>query len=159
MTKISFPNDYDPSCSSVHARNELFIPASAEAIWFWLTNATSWPEWYSNASDVVLIGQKEEEKLKSNSEFIWTTFNTKIISHIKEYVPNERLAWIAKGTGLTAYHSWLIIPKHNGCQVITEETQKGWLPKLFGWFIKKGLLKQHQNWLESLKMKAVTHIE
>ncbi|MEM9391011.1 MAG: SRPBCC family protein [Bacteroidota bacterium] len=157
MINIKFPEEFHPSKSVVHARNELFIPASPESIWFWLTNAVTWPEWYPNSSNVVLIDQEEGEQLKKYSKFKWKTFGTNIISEVNEFVPNAKLAWVAKGRGLVAYHTWLIVAQDQGCQVITEETQRGWLPSLFSWFIKKGLLKQHQIWLEGLKMKAISH--
>lgn len=151
--EIKFPEGYTPSISSVHVRNEINIKASAENIWFWLTNITTWPAWYANASDIQILNH-EDKFLAGNTQFNWRTFNTNIKSEVKEYKSNQNLAWVAKGNGLLAYHSWLIVPTNSGCQVITEETQQGWLPKLFGFFIKKGLLKQHQLWLEGLKQKA-----
>ena len=152
---ISFPEAYIPRKSAVHARNELFIPASSSSIWFWLTNASTWPDWYANSSNMVITVSDENGHLKNESRFTWRTFNTNIQSEIQEFEVNKKLAWIAKGSGLLAYHSWLIIEKEGGCLVITEETQQGILPRLFGFFIKKGLLKQHQIWLEGLAKKAI----
>ena len=138
-------------------RNEIFISAKKEKIWFWLTNATSWPSWYPNSSNIKIINQPEVRLLK-NTTFKWRTFNTNIRSQVKEFVPNEILAWEAIGIGLKAYHSWRIVSDSDGCHVITEETQNGWLPTLFSLFIKKGLLKQHQIWLEGLKKKSTEPI-
>jgi len=151
---ILFPEEYQPSNSAVHARNELFIPASADTIWHWLTNVYTWPEWYPNSANIHVLGQEDGSHLNKNSIFKWRTFSTNIQSEVKEYEGSKRLAWVAKGSGLTAYHSWLIVEKEGGCLVITEETQRGFLPRMFGFFIKKGLLKQHQIWLEGLAEKA-----
>ncbi|MEM9327480.1 MAG: SRPBCC domain-containing protein [Bacteroidota bacterium] len=151
---INFPSPYDPSRSAIHVRNEIHIEASPERIWFWLTHAATWPDWYDDASNVEL--EDGDTHLSPTVNFKWRTFNTNISSEVKEFQPYQRLAWIARGTGLLAYHAWLIVPDHQGCKVITEETQQGWLPSLAKWFIRKGLLKQHQRWLEGLKSKAET---
>ncbi|MEM6347967.1 MAG: SRPBCC domain-containing protein [Bacteroidota bacterium] len=156
MSKIVFPQEYHPSKSAIHVRNEIFIPAPAERIWFWLTHATTWPDWYANASNVKLLNQRGHGHLSDNTQFSWRTFNTNIQSEVQEFEPNKKLAWVAKGAGLLAYHAWLLIPNEQGCQVITEETQSGWLPSLFKWFIKGGLLKQHQIWLEGLKKVSLS---
>ncbi len=150
---IIFPDNYHPSKSAIHVYNELFIPASKEEIWFWLTNVKTWPEWYANASNIEIL-HEVDTNLNHHTKFNWRTFNTNIQSQVKEYIPYKKLAWVARGKGLVAYHSWLLIPEAEGCTVITEETQRGWLPKWFGFFIKKSLLKQHQIWLEGLKCKA-----
>jgi hypothetical protein len=49
---------------------------------------------------------------------------------VQEFVPYERLDWDAHGNGLDAYHAWLIIKTSQGCDVITEETQGSFLPRL-----------------------------
>ena len=152
-TTIKFPEKYRPSKSIIHVRNHIFIPADKAVIWSWLINAKSWPEWYANSSNVQIVND-EEQKLNLNTKFKWRTFNTNIQSEVLEFKSNEKLAWKATGKGLTAYHSWLILPTEGGCDVITEETQRGWLPKLLRIFIRKGLLKQHQLWLEGLKEKS-----
>jgi len=73
---------------------------------------------------------------------------------VRAFKPYHRIAWTAKGTGLLAYHAWLITPSDQGYTVITEETQQGWLPWLGKRFIQKSLYNQHQRWLEGLKEKA-----
>ena len=37
----------------------------------------------------------------------------------------SRLGWFGNGTGIHAYHTWLILEKGDGCLVVTEETQNG----------------------------------
>lgn len=151
--KVNFPDNFNPSNCPVYAKNELTINAPAEVIWNWLINATTWPEWYPNSSNIKILDQKEQV-LTSSSEFKWRTFKTNIKSEIKQFEPYKHLAWEAKGTGLNAYHGWLIIPNDKGCNVITEETQYGFLPSIGRGLITKGLLKQHQIWLEGLKRKS-----
>jgi hypothetical protein len=151
--KITFPEKYNPENRPVFVRNEILINASQETIWSWLTYVTSWPQWYENSSNIETLNQIDDY-LTPETRFKWRTFKTNITSEIKEFEPYTRLSWEAKGFGLKAYHGWLIIPIENGCKVITEETQYGLLPSLGRSFIKKGLLEQHQKWLEGLKMKS-----
>jgi len=150
---IYFPEKYNPKTSHIHVRNEISINAPKEKIWDWLTKVTTWPDWYPNSSNIKIRNQ-EASVLMADTTFTWRTFKTNIKSQIKEFKPYHRLAWEAKGFGLHAYHAWLIIEEANGCRVITEESQVGWLPRLGKSFIAKGLLKQHQIWLEGLKRKS-----
>jgi hypothetical protein len=46
---IIYPAKFEPSNCSVFVHNEILINAPQEKIWFWLVNATTWHEWYSNA--------------------------------------------------------------------------------------------------------------
>jgi len=151
--KIIYPEKFAPENSPVFVRNEIHINASAEKIWFWLTNATTWHEWYFNASNVELINQQEKHLL-STTTFKWKTFGANLKTDVAEFVANERIAWIARGTGILAYHAWLIIPRENGCTVLTEETQHGLLCRLQKLFMPKRMYNYHQIWLEGLKKKC-----
>ena len=71
-----------------------------------------------------------------------------------EFLPYERLAWDAHGTGLAAYHGWLIQKTNQGCNVIMEETQRGWVARLGKTLRPKRMEQQHQVWLEGLRDKA-----
>jgi len=150
---IYYPKGFEPTSCPVLVRNEIFIEALSEEVWFWLTYAKSWPEWYSNSSNIEILNHGGDN-LRKDTQFNWRTFNTNIKSVVRAFEPYSHLAWEARGTGLRAYHAWLIIPTTGGCKVITEETQKGWLPAIGRYFLSKGLYKQHQIWLEGLKMKA-----
>ncbi|MGD1947261.1 MAG: SRPBCC family protein [Croceivirga sp.] len=147
---VNFPENFEPKNCPVHARNEIAINAPVKDVWNWLIHVNTWPDWYPNSSNIKILNQRNG-MLAADTQFKWRTFNTNITSTMKKYQPYEQLAWEAKGFGIHAYHGWLIVPKENSVQVITEETQNGLLPKLFGGFIQKGLLKQHQIWLEGLK--------
>ncbi|MEM6297787.1 MAG: SRPBCC domain-containing protein [Bacteroidota bacterium] len=156
--EINFPMAHSPMICPVFVHNEIYIDAPAERIWFWLTHITTWPQWYNNSSNIQVLNQ-EDKHLQADTRFSWRTFNTNIKSEVKVFEPNEKLAWDARGTGLHAYHAWLIIPqKEGGCKVVTEETQKGWLPSLGRWFLPKQLYKQHQRWLEGLEKMSVSSL-
>jgi hypothetical protein len=149
---VTFPSGYQREQSPVFARNELFIPASAERVWAWLLEAERWPEFYGNAKNVVVEGGG---KLAPDTLFHWTTFGFRAHTTITECVPNERLSWRGKGFGASAYHGWVICPCEGGCYVITEETQQGLIVSLGRAMLRNGLLKWHQRWLEGLSRVAL----
>ena|ERR1700680_177420 len=88
-----------------------------------LVNAKDWPGWYSNSADVQILNA-DEEQLGPKSQFKWKTFGFPVRSRVNEFVPDIRLGWFGDGTGIHAYHTWLIIEKSNGCEVVTEETHR-----------------------------------
>ena len=150
---IIYPTKFKPSNCPIFEHNEIFINASPEKIWFWLTKATSWPQWYSNASNIQILN-KDKNHLQSASKFKWKTFGVNLTSEVEEYMPSQRLAWRAEGMGVLAYHAWLIISNENSCKVITEETQQGWVCRLGKLFMPNSLHNHNQLWLEGLKNKS-----
>jgi hypothetical protein len=68
--------------------------------------------------------------LTLGTRFRWKTFGITIESTALEFLPYERLAWDARGTGLDAYHAWLIQKTNQGSNVIAKETQRGWVARL-----------------------------
>lgn len=148
--QIIFPARFTPASSPVFVHNEIEINADAKIIWYWLTKAGIWPEWYFNAANVEL----PDEHLEKDTIFRWKTFGNTLQSKVEEFVPYERLAWQAKGPGIKAYHAWLIIPTQKGCKVITEETQHGWMCRLGKILFPQRMYNYHQKWLEGLKLKA-----
>ncbi len=72
-------------------------------------------------------------------------------SRVLEFVPNERIAWDARGPGVLAYHAWLITPTPTGCHVLTEERQHGRIAWLQSVVLPNRMHYKHQIWLEGLK--------
>ncbi|WP_020484194.1 SRPBCC domain-containing protein [Methylomonas sp. MK1] len=152
---IQWPEHYHPQNCPVHVRNALDMAAQPERVWAWLVRAPLWPSWYVNSANLRILENAGTE-LKPGTRFRWKTFGVTITSTVLEYVPNERLAWDAKGIGVDAYHAWLLRPSAKGCDVLTEETQHGWLARLGQLFLPKRMSKYHQIWLESLQEKALS---
>lgn len=150
---IIYPAKFEPSNCSIFVHNEILINASSEEIWLSLVNATTWHEWYSNASKIQILNY-HNNYLLAGSKFKWRTFGINLESEIVEFIPHQRLAWKAVGMGTFAYHAWLIIPTENGCKVITEETQYGWLCRLGKFLIPNLIYKYNQIWLNGLKDKS-----
>lgn len=150
---IQWPAAFAPANSPVFVHNTIEIEASPEKIWYWLCNAASWQQWYSNAAAVRIL-QPPGNYLQAGAVFKWKTFGAALQSTVLEFVPYERLAWDAKGIGIRAYHAWLIIPGAHGCTVVTEETQHGWACRLGSLLLPGRMYKYHQIWLQGLKRMA-----
>jgi hypothetical protein len=151
--QILWPSRYEPANFPVHAKNQLSVAALPEPIWAWLIRAQLWPTWYPNSSNIRFLSGKPPD-LSLGTRFRWKTFGVTIQSTVLEFVPYERLAWDAHANGLEAYHAWLIQKTDDGCHVITEEIQRGWLARLARALMPKRIEQQHQIWLEGLRARA-----
>ena len=152
MENVQFPVGARREESPVYAKNELVIPASPEHIWPWLVRASRWPEWYANARAVVIDGGSPD--LSPGVGFHWNTFGVRVHTTVEEFVSNRRLSWSGRGLGSTAYHGWVLTPVDGGTLVVTEETQRGFVASVGRAFLRSGLHKWHQRWLEGLARKA-----
>ena len=129
------------------------MQAAPEVIWAWLIRATRWPTWYENSAKVRFL-QGNPPDLALGTRFRWKTFGVTIESTVLEFVPEERIAWDAQGVGVDAYHAWVLHRTAQGCHVLTEETQHGWLARAGDLLMPRRMSKYHQLWLEGLRDKA-----
>ncbi len=150
---IRWPERYEPSRCAIHVRNEILIPAPPGPAFAWLIRAAWWPRWYPNARDVVFF-EGEPPDLKMGTRFRWKTFGIAIEARVLEFEPPSRIAWDARGLGVDAWHAWLLEPTPEGCRVVTEETQRGWLSRLNSLVFPHRMFRWHQNWLEGLREQA-----
>ncbi len=147
---IKWPARYDPANCPVHVRNELNIPAQPQEVWKHLIRADLWPTWYPNSSHIrFLTGHSPD--LAMGARFRWKTFGIDLESSVLEFIAPERLAWDAQGIGIEAYHAWLLRRTADGCHIITEETQRGWLARLQRLLSPNRMHDQHQIWLKALR--------
>lgn len=146
---IRWPDRFAPDRSPVHVVNVLEMAASPAAVWSRLIRAVDWPAWYANSSRVRIEGGGRE--LTAGARFTWRTFGVDLETRVEEFVPGERIAWMAEGTGVLAYHAWLITPlTGGGCRVLTEETQHGFLARAARVVFPGRMERWHQRWLEGL---------
>ena len=150
---ILWPDGFAPEACLLHARNELSIAASAERVWDVLVRAAEWPSWYANCRRLRFEDGSGPD-LEADTRFTWTTFGARVASTVVEFEPPFRLAWSASALGSRGHHAWLLIPTRDGCRVVTEETQKGWGIRIIRVPLRRGLLRQHQIWLEGLSSLA-----
>ena len=147
---IHFPDHY--ARAPVKVRNEIAIAAPPERVWPWLIRAADWPAWYPNSSDVRIEGGARD--LSAGARFTWRTFGVAVRSTVREFVPNERIAWDGAGLMLDVYHAWLIEPRAGGAWVLTEENQHGLAARAQALFMPNRMHAGHDVWLAALKAKA-----
>jgi hypothetical protein len=145
---IRWPAAFAPANTAVHVVNRIDAPRSADQVWAKLIRAVDWPGYYANAHDVVIEGGARD--LSANARFTWKTFGVRLKTQVVEFEPTTRIAWIAKGIGVTAYHAWLIVPTPQGCHILTEETQTGFLARAGSLLFPRRMATWHQRWLEAL---------
>ena len=151
--EILWPKRYEPANSPIHVKNMLAIAATPEVVWAWLIRAQLWPTWYPNSANIQFLSGQPPD-LALGTKFRWKTFGVTIQSTVLEFVPYERLAWDAHGNGLESYHAWLLQKTIGDCNVITEETERGWLARLAKALRPNRIEQMHQIWLEGLRKKS-----
>ena len=151
--EINWPSGYEPQDATFFVHNKIEIKASPQTIWDILIHAHAWPTWYEGASDVK-IANSEDGILRADSVFTWRTMDMQFTSTIKEFKPPYRLSWESRKTLIQGYHAWLIVPTDDGCLLITDESQHGFLASMQGIFIPNKLRLLHDVWLAQVKAKA-----
>jgi len=151
---MKLPNGMEPGSVAVYARNEIEIAAAPERVWRWLIGGERWPQWYGNCSTFRYTDKQGGPDLAVGRSFEWRTFGARVGSVVRTFEPCYELGWDARARGLYAYHGWILESGGAGCRVITEETQRGWLPTLARWYLRRMLVRGHQGWLEDLRRMA-----
>lgn len=150
---IRWPAGFEPRQAPIFAHNEILLRSSCEVVWRRLVAVEDWPSWYPNASDTHIVGAKQ---LESGGSFTWSVFGMPFTARLDVFEPNRRLYWY--GTGMSSdartYHTWLLHPVPNGCEVVTEEVSNGSSSVGFRARNPGGLHRSHQEWLE--RLRAVT---
>jgi hypothetical protein len=147
-TLTGWPTGLEPHRSEVFTHNEVVVAATPERVWDLLVDAQRWPDWYRNAHRVRL--PRGRPRLDAGTVFTWITFVVPLTSTVVDFEPRERLGWTFKGPGIRGYHGWLLRPSGEGTLVVTEETQRGLLPRLLWPVLKPVLWLGHQYWLRRL---------
>jgi len=151
---MRWPEEMSSERAVVSVQNEIIIPAAPGRVWRWLCRATRWPEWYSNCTWIKLRNETGSD-LKLNTAFMWKTFGVRVRSIVKVFEPERELGWDATAFGLRAYHGWELEPAGDGCRVVTAERQVGPLTTMGRWYLRRALMREHQNWLESLRQVSI----
>ena len=152
--QINWPNAYNPKKAGFFVHNEIDIRASPETVWNILIQAETWPNWYEGARNVAITSPDDTTILLEDAVFTWKTMGLNFESFIREYEPYSRLSWESKKNSIKGYHAWLIVPTDNGCKLITQESQTGFLTFMQKVFQPRKLEGLHQIWLEEIMQKA-----
>jgi hypothetical protein len=150
---IHWPEGFHPEQADLFAHNEIVVHASCEKVFVNIVDAQAWLEWYSNSHDVKLLNSPDG-KLHEGARFSWDTFGVHIESRVHEFVPDSRIGWFGDGTGMHAYHTFLLLKKDEGCQIVTEEVVKGPGAVEFRKKQPDAMHVGHDLWLSTLKQRS-----
>jgi uncharacterized protein YndB with AHSA1/START domain len=170
---IRWPAQYRPDDAGFFVHNEIHVKAPPSVVWEELIRAEAWPSWYEGASNVrippyVLPGgapasvqsvghaahANGERVLYPESIFTWRTMDWDFTSKVTEFDAPHRLAWESRKSNIKGYHAWLIVPTADGCKVVTEESQHGFLTLMQKIFVPNELRGFHDVWLAALKERS-----
>ena len=152
---ITWSHRYAPDRVAARVSNEISIAAPPSSVWAQLIRAADWPGWYPNASHVAIAGGALA--LSPDVRFTWRTFGVAVTSVVRDFVPDERIAWDGTAFLLDVYHAWLIEPRPGGCWVLTEEHQNGLAARAQAALMPNRMYRGHQLWLERLRVRAENH--
>jgi len=151
---VVWPEEFNPKKAKWYVYNEIEINAKPEKVWNVLIDAKKWHTFYKGVESAIEYIDTTATTLRNGLRFKLHTMGLQLEPEIKEFVPNERIAWEVRKGNLTAYHAWVIVPTDKGCRLITPESQNGFLTFLQKIFKPSKLLNLHEHWLEMIKAKA-----
>lgn len=151
---VVWPDEFHPEKAKWYVYNEIEIHAKPEVVWDILIDARKWHTFYKGIQSPVEYADTTATVLRNGLAFKMHTMGLHLEPVIREFVPNERMAWEVRRSNLTAYHAWVIVPTANGCRLITPEAQNGFLTFLQKVFQPNKLLKLHDTWIKQIKERA-----
>ena len=151
--EIHWPDGFHPEQADLFAHNEIVVHASCEKVFANIVDAPVWPSWYPNSHNVTLLNSPDG-KHHEGTQFSWDTFGEHIESRVHEFVPNSRLGWFGDGTGMNAYHTFLLLKTDEGCHIVTEEVVKGPGAVEFREKQPNTMHEGHDLWLSTLKQRS-----
>jgi len=150
---IHWPDGFHPEQADLFAHNEIIVHASCEKVFSDIVDAQVWPSWYPNSHNVKVLNSPDG-KLHEGAGLSWDTFGVHIESRVHEFVPNSRIGWFGNGTGINAYHTFLLLKTHEGCHIVTEEVVKGPGAVEFREKQPNAMHEGHDLWLQTLKQRS-----
>jgi predicted acylesterase/phospholipase RssA len=151
-TLPGWPPTDPPAGAEVFVHDERLVPASPRRTWNVLRAAGSWSSYYPNARHVRVEGGGD---LRPDATFRWTTFGVPGSSTVTTFDRADgRLGWTWRSRGARGYHLWSLRPDPVGTRVVTEETQRGPLPRLTGPVLRRVMHVGHAAWLRGLARTA-----
>ncbi len=131
------------------ARSEIIIHAPIDKVWSLLTGINQWANWQPDVSSA-----KTEGDLSVGTIFKWKAKGMNIASTIQELEPTQKIGWTGISLGMTAIHIWEFEPKGRSTRVVTNESLRGWFPKILKFFDPTFLDKSLAGSLTVLKTEA-----
>jgi hypothetical protein len=151
---VVWPDEFNPEKAKWYVYNEIEINAKPEVVWKVLIDAKKWHTFYKGVQSPVEYSDTTATTLRNGMAVKMHTMGLHLEPVMKEFAPNEKMAWEVRRGNLTAYHVWVIVPTAKGCRLITPEAQNGFLTFMQKMFQPNKLLKLHDTWLRLIKEQA-----
>lgn len=126
---VNWPNGFDPRDTQAHFRNQISMSVPLEHVWTWFIRYEYWSMWFPAIRPVRLVAGPPLD-LDRGTVFDWQPAGLQLQSEVLEFIPGVRISWHSRGPGIEAFRWTTFVRAGGGCQVVSEETQRGWLPKL-----------------------------
>ena len=152
---VRWPAGHQPEGARLHQANRSSSSAGCEAVFARLVRPDRWRDFYPNVFRVRHRGGPWPE-LALGSSFTWITFGAPVTTEVTEFEPPHRLAWTGRGLGAVGHHAWLLTPTAGGCEILTEETQRGAAIALLGPVLRPAVRHFHQRWVDGVARIAET---
>lgn len=162
MNAINWAKEYLPGLTDNYVSNEVIVKGiTVEGVWEYLTNAATWPSYYSNSSDIKMINQ-EDTHLNESTRFFFKTFGFPVDAEVVEYVEPRagqpgRISWhgwageVGTAERLDVVHAWLVEELDYGVvRILTQESQIGEPAKELHQAKPNPMINGHQDWLDGL---------
>ncbi|WP_026960048.1 hypothetical protein [Aliagarivorans taiwanensis] len=146
---VNWPAYYHPKHASFHIKNSIVTEHKVSDIWMQLIRAHSWPSFGRRRTSVQFL-TGDGEHLSKGSVFRWKTRGLEYECTVVEFIPDDRLAWRGKCGRVDLYHAWLLYPTDEGCDIVTEITQRGGLTRFTAPLLSRRFSAYHQKWLRKL---------
>lgn len=144
---VRWPAGHEPAGAALHEVNVCSSSADPEAVWAWLVRPDHWREFYVNALRVRHVTGPWPE-LALSTRFSWITFGAPVTTEVTEFEAPHRLAWTGHGLGAVGHHAWVLTATAGGCEIHTEETQRGRAVSLLAPLLGPVMRRFHQRWVE-----------
>jgi uncharacterized protein YndB with AHSA1/START domain len=133
----------------VISRQEIAIAAPLEVVWNLHVDASSWPGWNPDITDVTM-----EHQFAPGASFLWHTAGLAIQSTVYAVTPHARTLWAGTVQGITGIHEWTFTETDNGVRVVTEESWSGEPVEANVAAMQAGLDQSLVSWVQHLKAAA-----
>lgn len=165
MSEIVWPERFTPGTTDNYVSNETVVAGlTAAEVWPYLDDASAWPTYYSNASDV-RFHDGSGPNLRRGARFRFTTFGFPVEAEVTEHEPPAggkpgRVAWHGWVEGgedarLDVHHAWLIEDLPGGrVRILTQEAQIGTPARELARTKPNPMLNAHQEWVDGLARSA-----
>jgi hypothetical protein len=114
--------------------------------------ADLWPSWFKRATGVRF--ESGGPTLAVGSVVVWRMLGATIRVTVRKIEAGRQIDWEGGASGVHAYHAWRLDPVAGGTRIITEETERGFVPALLRFYLRGALKDAHQEWIESLAKVA-----